>query len=565
MPPVLHASDLTKHYGAHRAVDGLDLRVEPGEVYAFLGRNGAGKTTTIRMVLGMIRPTRGRVSLFGEDVRDGHGPWHRTGHLVESPSAYPDLTVEENLQIVGRLRGLRDRQAVEDVIERFRLTRYATRKAGALSMGNLQRLGLAQALIHRPELVVLDEPTNALDPAGVVEIREMIVSLARDEGGTVFLSSHLLAEVAHVATRIGVLHEGRLVEELTAQALAQRPARLCVRVHRPGDCLPRTRGRRLPRRTAARRPGALAQRRARAGGTRGRRPPPRRRRRSPLPPGDRAGKPRSTFSPPHRGPAMTMLRAPLWAETLKARRSRMPLLTSIAFALGPLAGALFMVILKDPARARSWGLIRAKAQLTAGTATWEAYLSVLAQAVSVGGLIVFAIVAAWVFGREFTDRTLKNLLALPTSRRALVTAKFIVASGWMLGLTVLASLLGLGLGAAVGLPGGSASTIGSGLGAMLLSGVLTVLVSTPVAYVASLGRGYLAPLGWAFFTVFLAQIVAATGWGGWFPWSVPALLSGMAGPNAEPIGLHGYVVVGIASVGGLWATYRRWSHADHSL
>ena len=257
--------------------------------------------------------------------------------------------------------------------------------------------------------------------------------------------------------------------------------------------------------------------------------------------------------------------AGLWSEGLKVRRSRVPLLTAGAFSLGPLVGALFMVILRDPERAQDWGLISAKAQLAAGVADWSTYLALLAQAIAVGGLIVFAIIVAWVFGREFTEGTVKNLLALPTSRHAVVSAKFIVAALWTFGLTLLATLLGLGLGIAVGLPSSSAALVMSGLGMMLLSGVLTALVTTPVAYVASLGRGYLAPLGWAFLTIFLAQVVAATGWGDWFPWSVPALLGEMAGPRADQIGLHSYgVVIGAAAI-GLWVTYQRWSRADHAL
>ena len=229
--PVLQTIGLSKHYGAVKAVNEVDLHVEQGEIYAFLGRNGAGKTTTIRMLLGLIHPTAGQVRLFGEEIREGgRGPWHRVGYLVERPAAYPELTVRENLEVVRRLRKVRAPESVNRAIERFGLRPYAHRRAGTLSMGNLQRLGLAQALLHNPELVVLDELTNALDPAGVVEVRELLRSLAQEEGLTVFMSSHLLAEVALLATRIGILHEGRLVEELDAAALARRSRYLCVRV-----------------------------------------------------------------------------------------------------------------------------------------------------------------------------------------------------------------------------------------------------------------------------------------------------------------------------------------------
>jgi ABC-2 type transport system ATP-binding protein len=214
---------LTKAYGDLRAVDALDLRVERGEVYGFLGLNGAGKTTTIRALLGMVRPTAGTVHLLGEPVRPGgRGPWARVGHLVEAPAAYPDLTVRENLEVARRLQGVRDRGATGAAIQRLGLAPYADRLAGTLSLGNLQRLGLARALLHAPELVILDEPANGLDPAGVVEVREMLAAMVRDHGVTVFMSSHVLSEVDRMATRIAILHRGRLVEEIDAAGLERR-------------------------------------------------------------------------------------------------------------------------------------------------------------------------------------------------------------------------------------------------------------------------------------------------------------------------------------------------------
>ena len=145
--------------------------------------------------------------------------WAKVGYLVETPSAYPDLTVLENLQIARRLHRLADGTVVEEALHRFGLTPYARSKARTLSLGNAQRLGLAKAMLHRPPILVLDEPVNGLDPAGVVEIRELLIELARDDGVTVLLSSHLLSEVARVATRIGILHHGRLIEELDSTTL----------------------------------------------------------------------------------------------------------------------------------------------------------------------------------------------------------------------------------------------------------------------------------------------------------------------------------------------------------
>ena len=214
---------LTKEYsGGILAVDGLDLRVGRGEVYGFLGLNGAGKSTTIRMLLGMIKPTAGAASLFGSPVRaDAPDLWRRVGHLVETATAYPELSVWENLDIARRLQRRVGQSAVDAAIERLGLGPYATRRAGTLSLGNLQRLALARALLHDPELLVLDEPANGLDPAGVIEIRELLRELATERGATIFMSSHILAEVDLLATRVGIVHRGRLIEELDSAALAR--------------------------------------------------------------------------------------------------------------------------------------------------------------------------------------------------------------------------------------------------------------------------------------------------------------------------------------------------------
>jgi ABC-2 type transport system ATP-binding protein len=215
---------LTKRYrGDVLAVDAVNLRVARGEIYAFLGLNGAGKSTTIRMLLGMINPTAGHAELFGTRVGPGaNNLWRRVGHLVESATAYPELTVVENLDVARRLAGIEDRSRVPMMIDRLALGSYAGRRAGTLSLGNLQRLALARALLHGPDLLILDEPANGLDPAGVIEIRELLRDLAQHEGVTVFMSSHILGEVDLLASRIGIVHRGRLVEELDNAALEQR-------------------------------------------------------------------------------------------------------------------------------------------------------------------------------------------------------------------------------------------------------------------------------------------------------------------------------------------------------
>jgi ABC-2 type transport system ATP-binding protein len=218
---VIETDRLTKRFGNYPAVKEVSLNVGQGEIYGFLGLNGAGKTTTIRMLLGMIRPTSGSIRLFGAPILPGKpGPWDRTGYLVELPYSYPELTVRENIEAIRKLRHLRDVSVTDEVIGLLRLEPYEKIPAKNLSLGNNQRLGLAKALIHRPDLLLLDEPANGLDPAGVVEIRELLIRLSRECGTTVFVSSHHLDEISRIATRIGVIHEGSLIREQSSEELS---------------------------------------------------------------------------------------------------------------------------------------------------------------------------------------------------------------------------------------------------------------------------------------------------------------------------------------------------------
>lgn len=258
------------------------------------------------------------------------------------------------------------------------------------------------------------------------------------------------------------------------------------------------------------------------------------------------------------------LTSAVWAEALKMRRSMVPLFTALGLSLAPVVDGMFMIILKDPEAARSMGLIGSKAQLVAGVADWPTFFNVLGQAVAVGGAIVFAIITAWVFGREFSDRTAKELLALPTPRESIVAAKFVVIAGWTLALTVLVFLIGLGVGSLVDIPGWSGDLLWSATIDVVGAGVLTILLLPFVAYFAGIGHGELPPMGWTILTVALAQIAAVTGWGDWFPWSVPALFSGAAGPRAEFIGAHSYVIVSLASLAGLVLTFQWWRNTDHA-
>jgi ABC-2 type transport system ATP-binding protein len=228
---VLSARGLAKNYGEVRAVRNVDLEVRRGEIYGFLGLNGAGKTTTIRMLLGLITPSSGEIRLFGSSLKSNRADiLSRIGYLVETASAYPNLTVEENLEIQRKLRSLPSEETAR-VISLLRLEEYRGRRAGKLSLGNKQRLSLAQALLHRPELLILDEPANGLDPAGIIEIRSLLRRLADEEGVTIFMSSHLLDEVEQLADRIGIIHQGVLVEEKDVENLrSESPASIEIEV-----------------------------------------------------------------------------------------------------------------------------------------------------------------------------------------------------------------------------------------------------------------------------------------------------------------------------------------------
>ena len=215
MTAVIHTSGLVKRYGRLRAVDAIDLDVQEGDVYGFLGANGSGKTTTVRMLLGLVLPTSGEIALLGERMpRAGRRVLPRVGALIEGPAHYGHLSGRENLSLLdaaGRGGSWRTRsRRVDTVLEQVGLGGVGRKPVKAYSLGMRQRLGLAGALLRRPELLVLDEPTNGLDPQGISEIRDLLLDLHR-EGTTIFLSSHLLAEVEQLCSRVGVLDRGRLV------------------------------------------------------------------------------------------------------------------------------------------------------------------------------------------------------------------------------------------------------------------------------------------------------------------------------------------------------------------
>jgi ABC-2 type transport system permease protein len=253
----------------------------------------------------------------------------------------------------------------------------------------------------------------------------------------------------------------------------------------------------------------------------------------------------------------------LVTEFVKARRSRVPWVTVLAFTVVGLVGGLFMFILQDQDRARSLGLIGTKAALVGGVADWPTYLSFLAQTTAVGGMIVFGLVEIWTFGREFSQHTAKDLLALPTSRVTIVAAKFAVVAVWCLILTAQLLVLGLVIGTLLGLPGWSSAVVLTGLLRIGAVAILTVLLTTPVAFAACAGRGYLPGVGAMIAAVFCAQIIAALGYGQYFPWSVPALFSGLAGPDQPSLDALGVALVVLVGAAGAVGTAVWWRQADH--
>ena len=220
---IISTSHLSKKYGSVLRVSDLDLRVPEGCIYGFLGPNGAGKSTTLKMILGLVRPTAGDIAVFGEPMmrRNRLAILKQVGSLIESPSYYGHLSGEENLRIVQTMRGVPEKN-IREVLEIVRLTDAKDKRAAHYSLGMKQRLGLAAALLGYPRLLILDEPTNGLDPAGIQEMRELIKELPQRFGMTVVVSSHLLAEIDQMADHVGIIREGELVFQDSLTALHSR-------------------------------------------------------------------------------------------------------------------------------------------------------------------------------------------------------------------------------------------------------------------------------------------------------------------------------------------------------
>ncbi|WP_020063291.1 ABC transporter ATP-binding protein [Bacillus sp. 123MFChir2] len=220
MSTIIKTTNLTKIYGNQKSVDNLNINVNQGEIYGFIGRNGAGKTTTIRMLLGLIKPTSGKIEIFGEDFFQNQKEiLRRIGSIVEVPGFYENLTAKENLLINAKIIGVHKKNAIEEALEIVGLQHETKKLVGKYSLGMKQRLGIARALLHYPELLILDEPTNGLDPIGIKEMRKLIKSLAQERNITILISSHILAEVEQLVDHMGIIHEGKLLEEIALDTL----------------------------------------------------------------------------------------------------------------------------------------------------------------------------------------------------------------------------------------------------------------------------------------------------------------------------------------------------------
>ncbi|MBM7585187.1 ABC-2 type transport system ATP-binding protein [Bacillus pakistanensis] len=219
---IIQTTNLTKSFKSSKAVVGLNMQLPQGEIYGFLGPNGAGKTTTIRMLLGLMRPSHGSIRIFDQELKKNKRRiLKQVGSLVESPSYYGHLTANENLEVTRKILNV-PQSRINEVLEIVRLTNSANKAVKGYSLGMKQRLGIANALLGNPKLLVLDEPTNGLDPSGILEMRELIKSLPKKYGMSVLVSSHLLSEIDQMATRVGIITKGELIFQDSIDALRER-------------------------------------------------------------------------------------------------------------------------------------------------------------------------------------------------------------------------------------------------------------------------------------------------------------------------------------------------------
>ena len=229
---VIETKNLTKQYGTQKSVADLNIHVKQGCIYGLLGRNGAGKTTTMKMLLGLTKPTSGEVAIWGKPLQTNERELlPRIGSLIESPGFYPNLTATENLRIFATLRGVSDRDAIKNALDLVGLPYKDKKLFSQYSLGMKQRLAIALALMHDPELLILDEPINGLDPIGIAEVRSFIRDLCNDQGKTILISSHILSEIALLADDVGIIDHGVLLEEESLAQLEKKSSRqICFTV-----------------------------------------------------------------------------------------------------------------------------------------------------------------------------------------------------------------------------------------------------------------------------------------------------------------------------------------------
>ncbi|MCU0479918.1 MAG: ABC transporter ATP-binding protein [Anaerolineae bacterium] len=234
----IEITDIAKIYGKGKrrihAVKKINLNIEQGQVYGLLGPNGAGKTTAMRMMLNLIRPTQGNIKIYGQDVRQNHDILRRVGMMIEGASFYPYLTGRKNLILLARTHGLADMKRIDTVLEIVKLSDRADQRFGTYSMGMKQRLGLAGALLHDPDLLILDEPTNGLDPNGILEMRLLLRDLVDNHGKTVCFSSHTLSEVERLCDNLAIIHKGEIVREGNINSLLTEQTQLRIKA-RPSE------------------------------------------------------------------------------------------------------------------------------------------------------------------------------------------------------------------------------------------------------------------------------------------------------------------------------------------
>ena len=236
---LLQTRNLTKQYGRHRAVDDVNMHIKKGAIYGFIGRNGAGKTTCLKMISGLSTPSYGGIEMFGYKGKDLQKVRSRVGCLIEAPGLYGNMSAYDNLNIKCKLTGIKKKGYIEELLKTVGLDTVGEKKTKHYSLGMKQRLGIALALVGEPDLLILDEPINGLDPQGIVEVRETIQKLAKERGMTICISSHILEELSKIATDYGIIHNGSLLQEITREELIKRCSeRIELTLDHPKQAIP---------------------------------------------------------------------------------------------------------------------------------------------------------------------------------------------------------------------------------------------------------------------------------------------------------------------------------------